>query len=430
MKDKKKVTLILLSCLLGAITLPVAFYATLTIIPVNANRPAKIDNDTGFVKASGRNIYDGEGNILQLKGFNLGDWFNQEWWMASSTVEGFETGHYTPKRGLAAMKENPNLTHDQIDELEKLYIDTFIQEIDFKNIKDMNMNAVRIPITCYNFTTDGYTYRDNAFDKLDWAIDMCEKYGLYAIIDYHGAIGSQNHDNHSGADDEWNLFGNKKNEEATIDVWKKLAERYKDRKTVAAYDLLNEPRKAEGKYAGKLNFDFYDALYDEIRAIDSNHMIMMECFTFPIHGVKPQKYGWENVSYSYHIYNMTPFKGNGLVLDFYKALTNLMGYDVPIIIGEWSCFDEAENWRSSFKFFDKVNWSHISWTYKTNRYMYTYTDGIGPRFDLWSPYVIDIKPANLYTGTFDEIKEVYLKTGTENAETTIIYDVYQETYGK
>lgn len=428
MKRKKLVVTIVSSASAAVVVLPIAFYLTLVAIPVNKDRPSNINNDTGYVQAYGRNIYDEDGKLLQLRGINLGDWFNQEWWMASSTVEGFETGYYTPKRGLEAMKLNPNLNDAQIDELQKLYIDTFIQEMDFKNIKDMNMNAVRIPITCYNFTTDGYTYRDNAFDKLDWTLDMCEKYGLYAIIDYHGAIGSQNHDNHSGADDSWDLYGNEKNENATVDVWKKLASRYKGRKVVAAYDLLNEPRSGVDKYAGKLNFDFYDKLYDAVREIDPNHMIMMECFTFPIHGVNAKKYGWENVAYSYHIYNVTPLKGNGMVLDFYKALTNLMGYDVPIVIGEWSCWDEKENWMTSFDFFDKQGWSHLSWTYKTNCYMYTHEDGLGPRMKPWSPYTIDIKPANLYTDTYDKIKEAYLQTGTENASTTIIFDAYLEKY--
>ena len=423
---KKKVIAIVFSIIAALIVLPIAFYATLVIIPVNAKRPAHIDNANGYVQASGRNLYDGEGNILQLKGFNLGDWFDQEWWMASSTVKGFETGVYTPKRGLAAMKANPNLNDSQIDELQKIYIDTFIQEVDFENIKDMNVNAVRIPFTCYNLTTDGYTYRENAFDKLDWVVDMCDKYGLYAIIDYHGAIGSQNNDNHSGADDEWNLYGNEKNENATIDVWKKLAERYKDRKIVAGYDLLNEPRRAANKYSGKLNFDFYDKLYDAVREIDTNHMIIMECFTFPIHGVNAKHYGWENVSYSYHIYNRTSINSQKLILDFYKALTNLMGYDVPIIIGEWSCWGEADKWKTSFKMFDKWNWSHISWTYKTNKYVYTHNKS----GNLWSPYTIDVKPVNLYTATYDEIKETYLMTGTENASTTVIYDAYMEMYGK
>lgn len=429
MKNKrlKKIT-IAISALMVLLISPVVLYCALVVTPVNRNRPSKVD-ETGFVQAHGRNIYDENGNILQLKGFNIGDWFDQEWWMASSTVEGFETGQYTPKRGLAAMKENPNLNDEQIDELQKLYIDTFIQEEDFKNIKEMNVNTVRIPFTCYNLTIDGYEYRPNAFDKLDWAVDMCEKYGLYAIIDYHGAIGSQNNDNHSGADDSWDLYGNDKNEQATIDVWKKLSERYKDRKAVAAYDLLNEPRRAPNKYAGKLNFDFYDVLYKEVRAIDPNHMIIMECFTFPIHGVNAKHYGWNNVSYSYHIYNFAGLKGNKLIIDFYKAMTNLMNYDVPIIIGEWSCWDEVDNWRTSFKYFDKMNWSHISWTYKTNRHVYSDPNSIGARYDLWSPYVIDIKPANLYTDTYEQIKSVYSQTGSENATKTVIYDVYMETYG-
>ncbi|MBP5177802.1 MAG: cellulase family glycosylhydrolase [Clostridia bacterium] len=401
-------------------------------------RPSKVEA-TGYVRAVGKNIYDENGDLIFFKGVNFGDWFDQEYWMSTASVgKGieteadriFETGIYTPKRGLAAMRANKNLNEEQIKELDKTYIDNFIKEEDFANVAALGMNCVRINFTCYNVTTDGYTIDEGAFDKIDRALDMCEKYGLYAILDDHGAIGSQNMDNHSGNDETFDLYGNEKNEAATVALWEYVAGRYKDRyaSVLAAYDLLNEPRRAPGKYTGKVNFDFYDRLYKAIRAVDGQRMLIMECFTFPTHGVHPKEYGWQNVSYSYHFYNLT-FFSEAFAVNFYKVLNNLMAYDVPIIVGEFSAWKDRDGWNELMDAFDSYGWSYLSWTYKANRYLYK--DGVffGNK-DLWGLYELDIRPVNLYTATYEEIYAAYSSVGTENAEKTMIYDVWEERLKK
>ncbi len=426
----KAVKRILLAVLIVFVLAVVAFGITAAVLCIknpNPDRPSEIDNHTGFVQTYGRNFYDGNGKLLQFKGVNLGNWFVQEPWMTVSEIGDFDTGVYTDVRGLAAMKQNPNLTDEQIDELRKLYIDTYIQEGDFKNIADLGLNCVRINFTYMNLTTDGRTLRENAFDKLDWALDMCEKYGLYAILDLHGAVGSQNMDNHSGTDADWDLYPNEEHRAWTIELWKAVAQRYKDRTVVAAYDLLNEPRSAPGKYAGKEQFDFYDELYNAVRAVDANHVIIMECFTFPTHGVSEKEYNWENVAYSYHIYNQTPLP-QSVCLYFYKALHNLKGYDVPIIVGEWSCWGKAEDWQASMDFFDDLGWSYCSWTYKTNNTNY---GGFMPDYMVdWGIYELSQPMIDLSTATYEEIAQAYSALGTENAKTATAYDVYKQRFGK
>ena len=57
----------------------------------NNNPPRTIENCTGFVRAYGRNLYDGQGRILKLVGVNLGNWLVQEFWMAVSAIGNFDT---------------------------------------------------------------------------------------------------------------------------------------------------------------------------------------------------------------------------------------------------------------------------------------------------------------------------------------------------
>lgn len=378
---------------------------------------------TGFVQAVGRNLYDGKGNPLVLRGVNFGDWFVQEFWMATSCVGDIYKTNYTQKRALEVMEKNPNLSKEQILEVQKVYIDHFIKEEDFANVAKLNLNVIRINFSCYNITLDGYQLNPWFFEKFDWALDMCEKYHLYCIIDNHGAIGSQNQDHHSGNDDTFDLYGNEKNMAATVEVWKAIASRYKDRTCVACYDLLNETRSAPGKFSGKVQFDFYDRLYKAIREIDPHHMIMMECFTFPTHGVHPKKYSWENVCYSYHFYNLTPFLQR-FCLWTYKFMDFIKGYDVPIIMGEFSCWKKEKDWYVTFSSFEKKGWSYLCWTYKANNYVFKRTSFMNDKKKMWGLYEIEQEPVNLATATYEEIVSAYEKVETKNAHTTIIYDAF------
>lgn len=384
--------------------------------------PIRIDDPTGYVQAAGASLYDGNGDILQFRGVNLGNWFIQEFWEGVSSVGTFDTGLYTQVRGDAAMQANPNLTDEQMEVLKDLYIDNYIKEEDFALIAGLGMNTVRIPFTCYNITNDGHTLREDAFDKLDWAVEMCEKYGLYAVIDLHGAPGSQNQDIHSGDDSQFALYSSEENMNYTCELWKAIAAHFADNKTVAAYDLLNEPRSAPGKYGGKINFEFYDRLYQAVRTVDENHMILMECFTFPVHGDRSAKYEWDNFCLEYHIYNLTPFSQKTCLL-FYKAMHNIMNYGVPVYVGEWNAFEDEKDWEVSFDFFDENGWSYTSWNYKANAVAYR---DIYDNYCNWGLVDLHIQPVDLSTAEFDEIYRAYESVQTEYAEKTEVYDIWEK----
>lgn len=423
-----QIILISLGLLLGLFILVIVLlYIFSSLINPTKGSPDHIDNQTGFAKAYKTSLYDENGNKLILKGVNLGDWFVQEPWMTVSAINGsFDNMFgYTQRKAIEAFKNNPHLNEKQIKELTNLYLDTFIKEEDFKEIEQLGFNVIRINFTCYNLTIDGYKINEEAFHKLDWAINMASKYHLYVILDNHGAIGSQNSDNHSGDDNHYDLYGNEKNEQATIEMWRFIASRYKDNKTVIIYDLLNEPRRAVYKFCGKRQFDFYDTLYKEIRTIDQNHILMMECFTFPYHGASPKKYKWDNFIYSYHIYNLTPFSEK-FAINFYRVMHNLLRYKVPIVIGEFSCWENKKEWLSAFSMFKKLGWSYLMWTYKANKYFYASKENKIFPFRMWGLFESNVKPIDIDKATYEEIKDTYLKIDTNYCEKTLIYQIYEE----
>ena len=386
----------------------------------------------GFIHARGTDLVDAAGQRFLIRGVNLGNWFVPECYMASACVGGFETGIYTTERALRAMEQNPCLTAEQIDELYRIYMDSYITEDDFREIAGVGLNAVRIPFTWRDLTTDGITPRADTFHYLDWALEMCQKYGLYAILDLHGAIGSQNQDFHSGDDARFDLYGNPENRRRTVDLWKRIAGRYRDREVVLGYDLLNECRRAPGKFGGKVNTDFYDELYRAVRSVDPDHLIFIEYFTFPIHGVGVKHYDWENVAAEYHIYNLTPFSQR-MCLEMIRAMHRVSGNTrVPVYIGEFNAWDRVKDWEITLDTFDRWGWSWSSWCYKANEYPYRND----PHFKRehagrdWGLYVLDQKPVDLSAATFDEIARVYRASATPNARKTYIHDFYSRRLGR
>ena len=199
-------------------------------------------------------------------------------------------------------------------------------------------------------------------------------------------------------------------------------ERYRDNKTVAAYDLLNEPRRAPGKFGGKINFDFYDELYHAVRKVDRNHLILIECFSFPVNGARLSGYNWENICMEYHIYNLTPLPQLSC-LRLYKVLHNLMGYHTPVYVGEWNAFEKESEWHDSFRWFDRQGWSFTSWTYKTNaRY---YRDFRFKHNCNWGLYELNMEAVDLSSAGFDEIAETYKATATKPENRTVVYDLWE-----
>lgn len=353
--------------------------------------------------------------------------------MSLASVGSFDTGRYTQRRGRAAILQNPNLSAAQAEELEQLYLRSYIREEDFRQVARLGMNAVRIPFSYMNLEEDG-ALRENAFERLDWAVAMCKKYGLYAVLDLHGAHGSQNMDHHSGDDARFDLYGNAENEAKTEALWRAIAAHYRGERTVAGYDLLNEPRRKPHRYGGRVNFDYYDRLYRAVREEDPDHLIFIECFSFPCNGARLRRYGWENVCMEYHIYNLTPFSQK-TCLRFYKLLHEWMGFRTPVYIGEWNAYGREKDWQTNFAYFDKMGWSFTSWTYKTNAWFYkqdkqylnfyVYTHSENRKLN-WGLFELDMPTVDISTATYEEIAKTYAASVTENAARTDAYAFWEK----
>ena len=448
-KILKKILLILLAVVLTfSLALGGLFlYSRTYAIPAQA---ATISNTTGLVQASGRSLYDANGNALQLKGINAGQILLQEGWMSPFATEPLKNAdgsyvkdadgniqypEFTEEEFRTALKSNPNLADHSLNELLQYYWDCFFTEEDFRIIKeDLGLNTIRLPFYWENILNNDLTLKDEseAFAYLDWFLSCAAAQGLYVILDLHGAPGSQNGYEHSGAASmEAGLWRSEENVAATVALWSFVSKHYTETapqlgKWIAAYDLVNEPTYETQGTTTKECWEVFDKLYDAIRANSDQHVIAMEgCWDFSSLP-DPAAYGWENVLYEYHWYNWWPDLVNYDLFYMYQDLFNIgRDYDVPVLIGEFTCFEDRAVWTRELQMFDERNYSWTIWNYKTAV--------TGWWTSSWGVYTCQLKAitenedtkCNVATCTYEEFIATCEKTRTENCAKGTLYEVLQ-----
>ena len=105
--------------------------------------------------------------------------------------------------------------------------------------------------------------------KLDAALPLCEQHGLMVVVDLHSGP-------RGGDESGRGLFTDATCQAKFIEVWQRMARRYKDAKAVWAYDLLNEP--IEGAVESDLADwqELAERAAKAVRAIDPHTTLIIE----------------------------------------------------------------------------------------------------------------------------------------------------------
>lgn len=410
-----------------------------------------IENKTGLVQASGKSLYDADGNKLVLRGINAGQILLQEGWMSPFAIEPLknEDGSYvkdadgniqypefTEEEFREGIKSNPNLNTYDMEELMKIYWDAFFTEEDFRIIKeDLQMNTIRLPFYYLNILNEDLTLKEEeeAFAYLDWFMEQAAKNELYVVLDLHGAPGSQNGFEHSGRKDRVaGLWTSEENIAATVELWKFVSKHYTETKPelgkwIATYDILNEPTYEYNTQTTPECWEVFDQIYDVIRANGDQHVVTMEgCWDFA-KLPDPAEYSWENVQYEYHWYNWwSSFLPNELLYAYYDLNNIGRDYDVPVYIGEFTLFEDREAWADALALMDQRGYSWTIWNYKSTVTGWWTTS--------WGVYTCQLKAitenedlkCNIATCTYEEYVATCEKVKTENCVTATLYEVIQE----
>lgn len=295
----------------------------------------------GWLKTSGQIFTNEKGQEVLLRGLGVANWLNPEGFLFGGAPFGGVMGRFA-----RSCEFDRGRTMDQFvaelcgpsyqKKFWKQWVDNYFAEADIRKMKERGFNSVRFPLDARLLLEEepGYHFIEEHFQLLEHYLDLCEKYGLYVILDMHAACAGQSAvscDN--GVDNQPHLFLDEEGENRTIRLWQELAERWADRWIIAGYDLLNEPISLP-------EFDclipelkaFYDRLVTAIRQVDQKHILFIQGNRFANrldifdHDYDPEYHNWAICT---HCYETFP----DLAL-FGPILEKRAQWNVPVWMGE------------------------------------------------------------------------------------------------
>ena len=313
----------------------------------------------GFVHTNGQAIVEGNGDTLLLKGMGLGGWMVQEGYM-------LQTASFANPQHKIRQEIETLIGAADTDSFYNAWLHNHVQKVDIDSLKSWGFNSVRLPMH-YNLYTlpiedepvpGQQTWLTKGFELTDSLISWCKQNQMYVILDLHAAPGGQGYDaGISDYDDtKPSLWESAANRDKAASLWKRLAERYVNEPWIAGYDLLNEPNW--DLPGGTLLRQYYEQVTDSIRAVDTNHMLIIEgnWFANDFTGLTPP---WDNnMLYSPHKYWSTNDQAS---IQWVLDLRNT--HNVPLYLGETG--ENSNTWfTDAIKLFDEHNIGWAWWPMK------------------------------------------------------------------
>jgi endoglucanase len=314
---------------------------------------------SGFVYANGKKIYNGRGEEILLRGPGLGNWLLPEGYMWGFKNLKNKDRVDRPRRIEQLLIELAG--KEYTEKFWKDFQENYITEKDIIAISDAGFNSLRIAVNSRVLIEDGISNElvENGFKLIDRCLDWCEKHSIYAIIDLHGAPGGQTGANIDDCiDDMPRLFMDQFSYNKCIILWKAIAQRYKDREIIAAYDLLNEPlQPLHFAYKEKL-MDFYTDVIKEIRYIDKRHMLSIEGAKWATDTEIFERHYDDNMIIHFHRYWCPPDEN---AYEEFLALSEKL--NAPLWLGE-SGENSIQWYGTMFPLAIKLNVSWNFWPWK------------------------------------------------------------------
>ncbi|MDR0656450.1 MAG: glycoside hydrolase family 5 protein [Treponema sp.] len=170
---------------------------------------------------------------------------------------------------------------------------------DFRDMKDLGINIVRLPIQLDKMTGPAPSYvPDPLFlELLDRAVDWAEEYEIFIILDNHSSDGSS-----GSAPDDIDGF--------LVPAWTHMADHFRNRSKFVLYEILNEPY---GGISAARWGAVQGAVIDAIRTRDTVHTIIVGGHSWnSIDSLKELPlYTDKNLLYTFHFYDPYYFTHQG-----------------------------------------------------------------------------------------------------------------------
>ncbi len=313
----------------------------------------------------GKQFVDSLGKSVALRGVNLGGWLVEETWMTPVQEDppaGSKIGQAKDHKSLWGPIES-RLGKDAMVRVRTSWRENWITTDDFKAIKAMGLNHVRLPFLARLLDEPG------GMEWLRRGVRLAKEQGLYVVLDLHGVPGSQSGEHHTGERDKNRFWFEPKYITECEGIWARLAAEFRNEPTVAAYDLINEPMGTPNPATLHL---VYGRLIAAIRKVDPAKPVIIDDgyrgFDTTPHA---DAAGWTQVAYSLHRYNFDAKKEadhHEKLKQELPKLLELQGYrNAPVYIGEFNLEphggpDEIVKYAHTM---DAAGLSWAVWTYKT-----------------------------------------------------------------
>lgn len=337
----------------------------------------------GFLHTNGTKIVNGDNEEIILEGYGVGNWVNPEGFMIGNPplshpeteLGNLFSNSNTPRKLIQPRRYDRYRTVTSVvrELCGEEYLKTFwprwhanhLAESDIKAMADLDLNSVRLVLNAATLLKEepGIHFDEEGFAVLGQAIDWCEKYGIYAILDMHAAPGGQaGCDFDNGFDTMPRLFYDQESWNRGILLWEEIARRFGDRWIIGGYDLLNEPLSVpvDKDKIPKLG-EFYDACIAAIRKHDTRHMFFLEPAGFSRYNITfDHDYdpGYHNWAIHWHRYGFSPE-----LKEITPYLLKGREYNVPVWIGEGGSSPEAN--AVFFNIVQEYGVGYCLWCWKT-----------------------------------------------------------------
>jgi len=319
---------------------------------LSQNRAVPSGDVSGFLRAEGRKLVNGEGREVLLRGVGFGSWLLPEGYMWSFPEQGDR-----PRR-IERMIEDL-IGADLAAEFWEQYYDRYVREADIRRIAEEGFNSVRVPINA-RFVMDGEGgWKEERLALIDRVVGWCREHRLYVVLDLHGAPGGQTGTNIDDSEfDRPDLFLEERNADLTVELWRMLAARYKDEWIVGGYDLLNEPLPDWfARYNDRI-MPLYKRIVSAIRDVDDRHMIILEGAHWSTDWTIFDERIDDNVMLQFHKYWNNPDSES-----IQAYLDGREKWNAPIFMGEGG--ENNKDWYAgAFRLFEDHGISWNFWTWK------------------------------------------------------------------
>lgn len=300
-----------------------------------------------YLHTDGRALKSRDGQVVALRGVNVGGWLVTEGWMCGQTDSG---------ERWALEQLEARFGAERAGLLIEAWRDNWFTTRDLDKIAEWGFNLIRVPFGYRNLQDAAGNWRRNArgeidFARLDWVVKEAARRGIYVILDLHIWPGERE----SYSLISRHVDGSNEARARSAAIWREVARHFRGVGAIAGFDLINEPEGSPGDAVQR-------AFTDAIRAEDPERIVIGESMGY----TNFRDPYWRNSIWSAHYpEDKEPGTLDEKLTRWAKKAGITDDVAVPVFIGEMKApEDTKESAAGLAEAMNKRGWHWAVWCHK------------------------------------------------------------------